>query len=128
MPTASIIPPRNPLESIRRTSTDHDSIIVAVVLSLRAWNSQRWVSVQPVAAWMTECNLSRRMPSGVATKRVLGAPGGNPFAYTISFVTFPSAESAKTCAQSKGGQEALQHAASISTGGPPQFLLIGDAP
>jgi uncharacterized protein (TIGR02118 family) len=65
--------------------------------------------------------------TGVTTKRVLGAPEGNPFAYTISFVTFPSAEAAKTCAQSKGGQEALQHAASISTGGAPKFLLIEDA-
>ena len=64
---------------------------------------------------------------GVTTKRVLGAPGGSPFAYKISFVAFPSAEAAKACAQSKGGQEALQHAASISTGGPPQFLLIADA-
>lgn len=65
--------------------------------------------------------------SGVTTKRVLGSPGGDPFAYTISFVEFPSAEAAKACAQSTGGQEALKHAASISTGGPPQFLLIGDA-
>ena len=65
--------------------------------------------------------------TGVATKRVLGAPGGSPFAYAISVVDFPSAESAKTRAQSKAGQEALQHAASISTGGPPQFLLIDDA-
>jgi uncharacterized protein (TIGR02118 family) len=64
--------------------------------------------------------------TGVTTKRVLGAPGGNPFAYAISFVAFPSAEAAKACAQSTGGQEALQHAASISTGGPPQFLLIDD--
>lgn len=63
----------------------------------------------------------------VVTKRVLGSPGGNPLAYAISFVAFPSAEAAKTCAQSKGGQEALQHAASISTGGAPQFLLIEDA-
>jgi hypothetical protein len=66
--------------------------------------------------------------TGVSTKRVLGAPDGKPFAHTISFVAFPNAETAKTCAQSKGGQEALQHAASISTGGPPQFLLIDDAP
>jgi hypothetical protein len=66
--------------------------------------------------------------TGVSTKRVLGAPGGKPFAHTLSFVAFPNAETAKTCAQSKGGQEALQHAASISTGGPPQFLLIDDAP
>jgi uncharacterized protein (TIGR02118 family) len=65
--------------------------------------------------------------TGVTTKRVLGAPGGSPFAHAISFVEFPSAEAAKTCAQSKSGQEALQHAASISTGGPPQILLIEDA-
>ncbi len=65
--------------------------------------------------------------TGVATKRVLGAPGGNPFAYAISVVTFPSADAAKACAQSAGGQEALRHAASISTGGAPQFLLIDDA-
>ena len=65
--------------------------------------------------------------TGVTTKRVLGAPGGNPSAHAISFVEFPSAEIAKTCAQSKGGQEALAHATSISTGGPPQFLLVEDA-
>jgi uncharacterized protein (TIGR02118 family) len=65
--------------------------------------------------------------TGVKTKRVLGSPSGAPFAHTISFVEFPSVDVAKTCAQSKGGQEALQDAASISTGGPPQFLLIDDA-
>jgi uncharacterized protein (TIGR02118 family) len=65
--------------------------------------------------------------TGVTTKRVLGSPGGNPIAYAISVVEFPSAEAAKACAQSSGGQEALQHAASISTGGPPHFLLIDDA-
>jgi uncharacterized protein (TIGR02118 family) len=65
--------------------------------------------------------------TGVTTKRVLGAPGGNPFAHTISFVAFPNAETAKACAQSKSGQEALKHAASISSGGPPQVLLIDDA-
>lgn len=65
--------------------------------------------------------------TSVSTRNVLGAPGGKPFAYKISFVTFPSAEVARNTAQSKSGQEALQHAASISTGGPPQFLLIDDA-
>jgi uncharacterized protein (TIGR02118 family) len=49
--------------------------------------------------------------TGVTTKRVLGAPGGNPSAYKISFVAFPSAEAATACAQSKSGQEALKHAA-----------------
>ncbi len=65
--------------------------------------------------------------TGVTTRRVLGSPGGTPFAHTISFIDFPSADAAKNCAQSNGGQEALRHAASISTGGPPQFLLIDDA-
>ena len=65
--------------------------------------------------------------TGVTTKRVLGAPGGTPFAHWISIIDFPSAQAAKACAQSEGGQEALKHAASISSGGPPQFLLIDDA-
>src|ERR1700730_9084164 len=65
--------------------------------------------------------------TGVTTKRVLGSAAGAPFAHRISFVEFPSAELAKSCAQSKGGQEALAHAASISTGGAPQFLLVEDA-
>ena len=64
--------------------------------------------------------------TGVTTKHVLGAPTGNPFAYAITVVDFPSPEIAKACAQSNSGQEALQHAASISTGGAPQFLLIGE--
>jgi uncharacterized protein (TIGR02118 family) len=64
--------------------------------------------------------------SGVTTKRVLGSPGGNPSAHMISFIEFPNAEAAKTCAQSESGRQALQHAASISTGGTPQYLLIGD--
>ena len=65
--------------------------------------------------------------TGVTTKRVLGAPGGDPFAHWISIVEFPDAAAAKACAQSVSGQEALQHAASISSGGPPQYLLIADA-
>jgi uncharacterized protein (TIGR02118 family) len=65
--------------------------------------------------------------TGVTTKRVLGAPGGKPSAHWISVVDFPSAEVARTCAQSKSGREALENAASISSGGPPQVLLIDDA-
>jgi len=65
--------------------------------------------------------------TGVTTKRVLGSPAGAPFAHMISFVAFPSVEAAKACAQSKGGSEALEHAASISTGGAPQVILIDDA-
>ena len=65
--------------------------------------------------------------TGVTTKCVLGAPGGTPFAHWISVIDFPSVQAARACAQSNGGQEALKHAASISSGGPPQFLLIDDA-
>jgi uncharacterized protein (TIGR02118 family) len=64
--------------------------------------------------------------TGVETKKVLGSPSGAPSAFWISFIAFPDAATAKACAQSKGGQEALNHAASISTGGPPQNWLIGD--
>jgi hypothetical protein len=66
--------------------------------------------------------------TGVTTKRVLGSPSGAPAFHWISFIEFPTPEAAKACAQSTGGQEALQHAASISTGGQPHYLLIGDAP
>jgi hypothetical protein len=65
--------------------------------------------------------------AGVETKRVLGSPSGAPSAFWISFIGFPDAATAKACAQSKGGQEALNHAASISTGGEPQYLLVDDA-
>jgi hypothetical protein len=36
--------------------------------------------------------------TGVTTKRVLGTPGGTPFAHWISVIEFPSAETAKACA------------------------------
>jgi hypothetical protein len=64
--------------------------------------------------------------TGVTTKRVLGSPGGTPSFHWISFIEFPTTETAQACAKSKGGQEALQHAAYISSGGQPQYLLIAD--
>jgi hypothetical protein len=64
--------------------------------------------------------------TGVTTKRVLGSPDGTPAYHWISFIEFPTTEAAQSCAKSKGGQEALQHAASISSGGHPQNLLIAD--
>lgn len=66
--------------------------------------------------------------TGVTTKRVLGSPGGAPGFHWISFIEFPSPEAAQACAKSKGGQEALQHAASISSGGQPHYLLVADTP
>jgi uncharacterized protein (TIGR02118 family) len=64
--------------------------------------------------------------TGVTTKRVLGSPSGTPPFHWISFVDFPTPEAAQACAKSKGGQEALNHAASISSGGQPHYVLIAD--
>jgi len=63
---------------------------------------------------------------GVVSKRVAKTQGvGNPY-YAISDVTFPSLSALHQCATSVGGKEALEHAASISTGGPPTILVITD--
>ena len=70
--------------------------------------------------------LMKEGATNVTTKRVLGSPGGTPAYHWISFIDFPAPETAKACAKSQGGQEALQHAASISSGGQPQYLLIGE--
>lgn len=64
--------------------------------------------------------------TSVVSKRVGKAPAGAPDWYAISDVTFPSIEALEECAQSKGGQEALAHAASISSGGAPTVLVITD--
>ena len=58
----------------------------------------------------------------VATK-VLGSPQGTPPFYRIAEIHFPSMEALQTCAASQGAKETLAHAASISTGGSPIFLI-----
>ena len=58
----------------------------------------------------------------VATK-VLGSPQGTPPFYRIAEIHFPSMEALQTCAASQGAKETLAHAASISTGGSPIFLV-----
>jgi uncharacterized protein (TIGR02118 family) len=60
--------------------------------------------------------------SSVVSKRV--APGA-PY-YAISDVTFPTLASLEKCAASSGGKEAIAHATSISTGGPPTVLVVTD--
>ena len=40
--------------------------------------------------------------------------------------SFPSLEALQACANSQSGQEALAHAASISTGGAPVILVVTD--
>lgn len=65
--------------------------------------------------------------TSLTSKRVLG-PGANPVFWLVSDVNFPTAEALLTCALSKGGQQALAHAASISTGGAPLVIAVVDEP
>ncbi len=59
----------------------------------------------------------------VATK-VLASPDGTPPPfYRIAEVHFPSMEALQACAASTGGKETLGHAAEISSGGPPVFMV-----
>lgn len=64
--------------------------------------------------------------TGVSSRKVVGPAGSPPF-YFVSDVSFPDIETLKRCAQSAGGQEALAHAASISSGGEPTVLGTVDA-
>ena len=59
--------------------------------------------------------------TAVASRRVVG-PEPTPAFHLISDVTFPDIEALQRCARSEGGQEALAHAASISSGGAPTIL------
>jgi uncharacterized protein (TIGR02118 family) len=58
----------------------------------------------------------------VATK-VLASPQGSAPFYRIAEVYFPSMQALEECAASDGGKETLAHAAKISSGGPPIFLV-----
>src|SRR5215813_10944851 len=58
----------------------------------------------------------------VATK-VTASPQGTPPFYRIAEVHFPSMEALQACAASEGGKATLGHAAQISSGGPPVFMI-----
>jgi uncharacterized protein (TIGR02118 family) len=62
---------------------------------------------------------------GVVSRRIAAAHGEPPY-YAISDVSFPSLAALQECARSARGKEALAHAASISTGGPPVVLIATD--
>ena len=63
--------------------------------------------------------------TAVASRRIVGPQSPPPFHF-VSDITFPDLESLQQCARSPGGQEALEHAASISTGGKPTVLATVD--
>src|SRR5262249_24240828 len=64
--------------------------------------------------------------TGVVTKRVVGPSFSPPPWHLISEVSFPTLEALQVCAQSSGGQEALAHATSISSGGAPALAVVVD--
>jgi uncharacterized protein (TIGR02118 family) len=56
--------------------------------------------------------------------KVVGTPTGEPAAIQrIAELYFPSLDILKKAASSKDAQDAVAHAVSISTGGPPVFLI-----
>ena len=64
--------------------------------------------------------------TAVSSRKVVGPDATPPFHF-LSDVSFPDIETLQRCAQSAGGQEALAHAVSISSGGAPTVLGTIDA-
>ena len=58
----------------------------------------------------------------IVATRVLGSPSGKPAFHRIAEVHFPSMP-LEACAASEGGKDTLANAVSISSGGPPVFLI-----
>ena len=59
----------------------------------------------------------------IVAAKVLKSPHGKPAFYRIAEVCFPSMRALEECAASDRGKETLAHAAQISTGGAPIFLI-----
>lgn len=63
-----------------------------------------------------------------ATKVVATPDGSAPPFHRIAELYFPSMQALQDCAASAGTQEAVAHAFSISTGGPPIILVTEEEP
>ena len=59
----------------------------------------------------------------LVTTKVLSSPQGRVAAYRIAEVHFSSMAELNQCLESEGGREVIDHAAKISTGGPPIMLV-----
>jgi uncharacterized protein (TIGR02118 family) len=72
--------------------------------------------------------LAQRIPGLIklSSKRVLGAAAGQAPYYVIAELHFPSLEALQAATVSPEGQQALGHAAAISTGGPPVVLACAE--
>jgi hypothetical protein len=64
--------------------------------------------------------------TGVVSKRVVPTSSEPPRYFAVSDVSFATLDALMACAASKGGKEALAHAASISTGGAPDVIIVTD--
>lgn len=70
---------------------------------------------------MVESKL-KGMTRFVATK-VLHSPYGKVASYRLAEVHFSSIEDLNKCFESEGGKQVMEHAATMSTGGPPLVLV-----
>jgi len=59
----------------------------------------------------------------VATRVLSSAKGGSAPFHRIAEIHFPSMSALQACAASEGARETLANAVSISTGGPPIFIV-----
>ena len=59
----------------------------------------------------------------VATKCLATPSGDTPPFYRIAEIHFPSMEALQACADSDGGNETINHAVEISSGGKPTFII-----
>jgi len=59
----------------------------------------------------------------IVASKVVGSPQGTPAFYRIAEIHFPSIAALEACAASEGGKQTMANAVSISSGGPPVFLV-----
>ena len=80
----------------------------------RAYNDEHIPMAAPI---FKEAGATR-----VVLSKTTGAPSGTPPFHRIAEIHFPSLDTLKACAASKG-QDALAHAHKISNGGPPVVMI-----
>ncbi len=59
----------------------------------------------------------------IIASKVVASPQGVPAFYRIAEIHFPSMQALQACAASEGGKQTIANAISISSGGPPVFLI-----
>lgn len=62
----------------------------------------------------------------IAARNILGAPGAAAAYYKIEELYFPTVQAFETSFYAEGGQAVAAHAAAISSGGPPTFLICAE--